>query len=283
LTTPQQLLQETEQQLALYDGDERQTIARWLCEDIVGLKKSDFLSNQAFEHKTETQLNAAIKRLNNAEPIQYVLGEAEFFGLKFKVNPAVLIPRPETEELIEMVLSKVDKTQANSILDIGTGSGCIAITLAKKLPKAMVSAWDISDEALAVAQQNAVLNQVEVDFKKVDALSPTQANGQFDVIVSNPPYVKASEAATMRANVLAFEPHLALFVPDNNALVFYEAIVKIAQKNLQPNGWLCFEINEALGQETAQLLIRQGFTAIEIKKDYFGVDRMVVGQKVGVK
>lgn len=279
MKTPKELLNEVAQQLKPYEGNEQQTIAKWLLEDICGLTHSDFMFNEPMIFEQSTVLQNAIERLNKHEPVQYVLGEAEFYGFKFKVNPAVLIPRPETEELIDLILSQVDKKQPLRILDIGTGSGCIAISLAKKLPHAQVSAWDVSLEALAVASTNATLNNAHVLFEQKDALTLTNIIETFDVIVSNPPYVKTSESASMRANVLAFEPHLALFVADENPLIFYEKIFDFAQTNLTENGSIYFEINQALGTGTVNLFTKNGFSAT-LKQDIFGVDRMVFGRRL---
>jgi release factor glutamine methyltransferase len=197
----------------------------------------------------------------------------------------VLIPRPETEELVEFILSEVrnHKSEVSQILDIGTGSGCIAIALKKNLPDANVSAIDISDEALLIAKANAILNQTIVNFLRADILSPispkNKSEGTFDIIVSNPPYVRISEKEKMSKNVLDYEPHLALFVNDNDPLLFYKAIAEFALENLSPNGKLYFEINEALGAEIKKLLEEKGFKNVEVKKDMSGKERMTVASK----
>ena len=202
----------------------------------------------------------AITRLKTYEPIQYIIGQTEFYGLSFKVNSHTLIPRPETEELVELVINnvKLKSTQPLSILDIGTGTGCIAISLAKHIANAQVFAVDVSDDALKVAKENAVLNGVNVEFIKVDILNwQSESKLQdltFDIIVSNPPYVRQLEKAEMKTNVLQHEPHLALFVDDANPLQFYQAITQFASQKLQPNGHLYFEINQYLGDEMLQLL-----------------------------
>jgi release factor glutamine methyltransferase len=228
---------------------------------------------EILEHYTQ-QLKAGI-------PIQYVLGEAYFYRLKFKVNPNVLIPRPETEELVYLILEDAKDNKPNHILDIGTGSGCIPIALKKHLPKANVSAIDISENAIALAQENAALNKVEIDFKIADALnlSPTHFP-KFDVIVSNPPYIALSEKAAMDDTVTKHEPHLALFVTDQNPLIFYDKIADFAKTNLQENGLLYFEINQALAQETATLLNQKGFTA-QIIQDLNQNDRIIKAQLRG--
>ncbi|MDO6597171.1 peptide chain release factor N(5)-glutamine methyltransferase [Oceanihabitans sp. 2_MG-2023] len=235
----------------------------------------------------------ALKRLKNEEPIQYIIGETEFYGLPFKVNKHTLIPRPETEELVSLVLenykNKIPNNQKFSVIDIGTGSGCIAISLAKNLPKAMVFALDISAKAIEKAKENTRLNNVEVDFIEASILDPENVtkylknhlliSEQFDVIVSNPPYVRNQEKQEMKANVINNEPHLALFVADDNALQFYEAITKFAVVHLKPKGELYFEINEYLGKEMIALLQENNFEKVELKQDIFGKDRMLKGVK----
>lgn len=235
-----------------------------------------------------------LEDLKQQKPIQYILGETEFYGLKFKVNSDVLIPRPETEELVDWIITEVRKHQktdvANDqseklrILDLGTGSGCISISLAKNLPGAKVFAVDISEKALDVAKENANNNDVEVEFVKGDVLnesfqSSTFENGKFDIIVSNPPYVRRSEKEQMKPNVLENEPDLALFVEDNDPLLFYKAITKFAVNNLKANGQLFFEINQYLGTESKTLLEDANFQNIELRKDINGNYRMLKGQK----
>jgi release factor glutamine methyltransferase len=222
-----------------------------------------------------------IQRLRTQEPIQYILGETEFYGLPFKVNKHTLIPRPETEELVAWLVSEFSiQYSPIRILDIGTGSGCIAIALAKNLQKATVSAIDISEEALKVAMYNAQINQVRLDFQKEDILQTTTLLEAYDVIVSNPPYVRALEKTAMNANVLDFEPDTALFVSDEDPLVFYRKIAQLALRSLRPNGWLYFEINEYLAREIQDLLKQMGFENIELKKDFREVPRMIKCQKL---
>lgn len=227
--------------------------------------------------------------LKQQKPIQYILGETEFFGLQFKVNENVLIPRPETEELVALVLQNIKKQKLNSkgikVLDIGTGSGCIAISLANNLPIAEIYALDVNKEALKVAKQNAELNNVEITFIAADILNERTwnlgfKNMKFDVIVSNPPYVRHLEKAEIQPNVLDNEPHLALFVEDKNPLVFYKAITDFAVDNLKQKGELFFEINQYLGEETKQLLIDANFEDIELRKDLNGNARMLKGRKI---
>ena len=232
-----------------------------------------------------------LESLKQQQPIQYILGETEFYGLPFKVNKNVLIPRPETEELVDLIIkghieqsrSANENTQLK-ILDIGTGSGCIAICLAKKLPNAKVYALDVSKEALKIANQNAEFNEADVTFIEADILnqrylSLSDVGSMFDIIVSNPPYVRNLEKTEIRPNVLNNEPHLALFVDDINPLLFYKAITDFTVNNLKRKGYLYFEINQYLGNETKQLLVAANFKNVELIKDINGNDRMLKGRK----
>ncbi len=229
----------------------------------------------------------ALKLLKQETPIQYILGETEFFGMPFKVNKHTLIPRPETEELVDWILKQKRTTknqQQIRILDIGTGSGCIAISLAKQLPNAIVFALDVSTEALKIARQNAELNCVEVQFIEADILNTEDRiqktkDLKFDIIVSNPPYVRELEKQLMKPNVLNNEPHLALFVENTNPLVFYKEIVHLAINKLTKNGMLFFEINEHLSDEMMQLFEVNQFKNIELKQDVFKKNRMIKGVK----
>lgn len=223
--------------------------------------------------------NSILEDLKKEIPIQYLLGKTNFYGLDFKVNENVLIPRPETEELIEWILqdcSKTEMTNNFSILDIGTGSGCIPISLKKYLPHAKVSAIDVSEKALEVAKGNAKLNGVEVLFILQNILKTTDLLESYDVIVSNPPYVRNMEKQEIKNNVLEYEPHLALFVADDDALIFYKKIGELALKSLRPSGKLFFEINQYLGKETVDLLKDLGFRKVELRKDIYGNDRMIL-------
>lgn len=227
-----------------------------------------------------SKLKDALQRLQKHEPIQYIIGETEFYGLLFKVNPAVLIPRPETEELVQWIMddaSKKGKRDLN-ILDIGTGTGCIAISLARNLPDARVSAVDISEGALSTAKENAKLNGVEITFLQKDILNTDSLEKKFDVIVSNPPYVRNLEKQDMQRNVLEFEPEKALYVRDEDPLIFYRKISELAKDALHPEGALYFEINQYLGAETEAILKKKNFQT-QLKKDIFGVDRMLKGVK----
>ncbi|RMA64910.1 peptide chain release factor N(5)-glutamine methyltransferase [Ulvibacter antarcticus] len=217
-----------------------------------------------------------IARLKHFEPIQYIIGETEFYGLPFKVTPHTLIPRPETEELVEWIVSDFREINPGvKILDIGTGSGCIAISLAKNISNSCVTAIDISKEALIVANENADLNNVDVTFELKDILASEELNSEYDIIVSNPPYVRELEKEQMQANVLKHEPNTALFVSNERPLVFYEAISKLAIKHLKPNGFLYFEINEYLSKELVKMLKGLGYEEVIVRKDLFGRDRMI--------
>ena len=220
------------------------------------------------------KLEDILSRLKKGEPHQYVFGKSEFYGIEFRVTPDVLIPRPETEELVEWILS--DNNSAESvILDIGTGSGCIAVTLAKKLPYAVVDAWDLSEGAVSVAADNALRNGVEVHFTIRDILQPFSSEVSYDVIVSNPPYVMESEKESMERNVLCFEPHEALFVPDDNPLLFYERIAVLAFEMLKERGRLYFEINRSKGAIICEMLRERGFADVVLRKDISGNARMI--------
>jgi len=227
-------------------------------------------------------LHNAVKELKKNRPVQYITGETEFYGLRFLVNSLVLIPRQETEELVDLIV-KNEKSEGLKVLDIGTGSGCIAISIAKTLYNPKVSALDISVSALAVAQNNAEINTVEVNFIEEDILNISQnTETQFDIIVSNPPYVKMSEKELMQPNVLEYEPHLALFVEDDNPLKFYKAIVNYASENLKIRGRLYFEINEALGKDVSELTKAADFENVEIHLDINGKERMLSASKSAI-
>jgi release factor glutamine methyltransferase len=238
--------------------------------------KPDFLISE----KQLADLKNILKRLQKEEPIQYILGNTEFYGLPFFVDESTLIPRSETEELVAWVIEEVAKLQSNtvtklSILDIGTGTGCIPISLAKNLPNAKITAIDISSKALEIAKKNAQLNKVTINFIELDILTTKSLPQEFDVIVSNPPYVRALEKEEIKNNVLENEPHLALFVTDENPLIFYNQIADLAKQQLSKNGLLFFEINQYLGKETIALLKEKDFKNIELRKDIFGNNRMV--------
>lgn len=273
----------TEQLESIFPKTEIDTFFFLLIEEYLGLQRIDFTLQPTLEipSKKYDLLNTALTRLQKEEPIQYILGKTEFYGYPFKINENTLIPRPETEELVEWILNEVkelgleNNKQQLSILDIGTGTGCIPISLKKNLPSANVSAIDVSEKALKVAQQNAELNNVEVTFILQDILQTENLSRQYDVIVSNPPYVRELEKVEIKNNVLENEPHLALFVDNDNPLVFYKKIADLATKHLTKNGLLFFEINQYLGNETVEMLKRKGFTKVELRKDFFGNYRMI--------
>lgn len=278
-----QLLQKFHQELDLLFGKEEvDSFFNILLEYYLKMKRTDFILNTSFELSVQQlqDFNTVLSRLKNQEPIQYILGETFFYGLRFKVNKNTLIPRPETEELVAWIL-EVCENKKLKILDIGTGSGCIAVSLAKHLPNAEVFALDISEKALQVAKENAELNTVKITFLKADILNwkNDDSRSRFDVIVSNPPYVREQEKLEMKSNVVDHEPHQALFVTNNNPLQFYEAVGYFAQEYLKSRGLLFFEINQYLGNETQQLLKQLDFNNIELKQDLFGKDRMLKARK----
>ena len=277
---------------AIYGKEEVQTFFFMITEYYNAIKRIDLALNTDLTIKDDFVLKYenALKALKNHEPIQYIIGQTEFYGLPFYVNENTLIPRPETEELVELILSNITTNgqlelvkgdHQFNILDIGTGTGCIAISLAKQLPNANVSAIDVSAKALEMANKNAQLNQVDINFIENDILkicnSELDSATKFDIIVSNPPYVRQLEKQQMQDNVLNHEPHLALFVEDENPLIFYRAITQFATKNLKPNGELYFEINEYLGKEMIALLKEFGFKNSQLRQDLFGKDRMICG------
>ena len=275
---------------SVYEENEAKSIVYLLLEHYLNLSKTDILLDYPINQLYDFQ--DIIHRLKVQEPVQYIIGETEFYGRKFKVTSDTLIPRPETEELVQLTLRSYqfgneslivgsEKNDLNtksliSILDMGTGSGCIAISLACELPNAQVYAYDISENVLEVAKENAVRNNANVIFERVDILnlSPS-ALSPFSIIVSNPPYVMNAEKLEMEQNVLDYEPHLALFVEDANPLIFYKVIAEFASKNLINQGLCIVEVNQALGLETAELFWNQGFRYVEVVKDMFGKDRMV--------
>jgi release factor glutamine methyltransferase len=287
----------------VYDSRETEAITLLVLEEITGMSRAKIKAFPEDEVDGEAveKIEAILEELKTGRPVQYILGNTEFYGLNFLVNPATLIPRPETEELVEWILSSVrDRPLAVgsslSILDIGTGSGCIAISLKKNLPDAEVTAIDISTNALNTAAQNAVINEVKVEFIEQDILevkgerlkvkgedSGTSSfdiqHSVFDIIVTNPPYVTLEDKLQMHQNVTGFEPHSALFVPENDPLLFYKAIADYAAGHLAANGILFFEINENFGKETLEVLADKGFINMELRNDMSGRDRMVKAVK----
>lgn len=267
----------TESLSPIYDKDETENFFFLILEHLKGISRVNLALNPDLEFsKDEIQkMELYLNELKNQKPIQYLLGVTEFFGLEFNVNPNVLIPRPETEELVEWILSENKDKKELKILDIGTGSGCIAISLAKNL-KAEVFAFDISEKALETAQINSDNNQTFVHFIEFDILNDIWEGEKFDIIVSNPPYIRELEKHEIKPNVLENEPHLALFVSDENPLIFYEKTADFAKNHLSENGQLFFEINQYLGKETTEMLQQKGFTNIVLKKDIYGNDRMIL-------
>jgi len=248
-----------------------------LMEKYLGMRRLDIALNPEHEisKAEERKFISAVERLKDHEPIQYIIGSTEFFGREFLVNKNVLIPRPETEELVDWIISdhrQLDKKL--KILDIGAGTGCIPISLKKELKNSEVLSVDISSEALLIAKRNAKLNAAEVIFEKMDILEVEKLNASFDIIVSNPPYVRELEKKEMHRNVVEHEPKLALYVEDENALIFYKKITALASEALKEDGSLYFEINQYLSEETKTLVERFGFEA-ELKKDIFGNYRML--------
>lgn len=235
--------------------------------------------NREINPQKEHLLHTALEKLIDYCPIQYILGDTEFYGSTFKVNKDVLIPRPETEELVEWIIKDLNEKDKNRkevrILDIGTGSGCIAISMAKNLDNKNVLAIDISEKALVLARKNAIENKVKLHFIQADILKPIDLGIKLDVIVSNPPYVRELEKKEMKNNVLKYEPDIALFVKDEDPLLFYDKISDLAVQNLNTNGKLYFEINQFLSKDVKTLLKEKGFNNIQIRKDMFGKDRMV--------
>lgn len=285
---------------AIYNEREAQAIVRTVLDALFGMSLTDICLGKVTQLSADdtTRLEKIMQRLEKSEPVQYVLGAEWFAGRLFDVAPGVLIPRPETEDLVKWACDEAKEKEDNSkeergkeekedskkeevphpsILDIGTGSGCIAITVALALPQARVTAWDISTDALAIAAGNAHRLGASVRFEHQDALSAPDDEERWDVIVSNPPYICDRERADMSDNVLSYEPELALFVPDSDPLLFYRAIARYASKALKPGGRLLFETNTAYAHEVAQVMADEGFTAIEVRNDCFGKPRMVKG------
>ena len=262
---------------ALYPNQEIESFFRILIETYLGLKSIDLVLNpdQKIKLKKLDLLLAARERLTHFEPLQYILGQTEFYGLHFTLNPNVLIPRPETEELVEWIIKDSKSNVPARILDIGTGSGCIAISLSKNLNTSQVEALDISKEALDLASHNADLNEVQVTFIQKNILETETLEEKYDVIVSNPPYVRNLEKEEIEANVLNFEPHIALFVEDHDALIFYRKIAELAKQSLTPGGSLYVEINQYLAEETQVLFKEFGFKDVVLRADFAGKPRMI--------
>ena len=266
-----------------YEAGEAKAIVRWVLDVRFGLSLADILCGKVTQLSSDDQaeLEKIMIRLEKGEPVQYIIGVADFAGRQFKVAPGVLIPRPETAELCEWVVSEA--MDASQLLDIGTGSGCIAITLAAELPHAQVSAWDISDEALCIARDNATRLGVNVTFEKHDILDisiSASAQPRYDVIVSNPPYIKPSERDEMEENVLSYEPSIALFAPADNPIIFYQKIADFAWKHLRDGGHLFFELNPLTAEAVGDYLRQLGFSDIEFRQDTYNKQRFLKATKI---
>lgn len=261
---------------ASYAETEASALARWILEEEFGFSTLELYAGKDtdFPMEKRNRLNDILVRLARFEPIQYIIGKTEFCGLTLKVSSDVLIPRPETAELVDWIVSDCPQSGLR-VLDIGTGSGCIAITLAERMVEAEVSAWDISEKALAVARENALRNNVRIAFSCMDVFNEPTGTSVFDIIVSNPPYITESERAEMERNVLDYEPETALFVPDTDPLRFYRRIARIGNQMLKPGGKLFFEINRAYGSETAAMLKYGGYSQVEVRSDSYGNARMI--------
>ena len=264
-----------------YPDSEALALAKMLLVEVFGFSTLELYGgkDKEFSEKHRSVLTEMIRRLQKNEPIQYIIGIESFFGLTFEVNPNVLIPRPETQELVSWIIEDYQSDDSVRILDIGTGSGCIPISLGKQLSKAEVESWDISEGALEVASRNCERNGVKVLLRQKDVLKATSEGNLYDVIVSNPPYITNKEKVEMESNVLDWEPSLALFVPDEDPLLFYRKIAQLGCDILKEGGSLYFEINRAYGEETILMLRRLGYNQIELKKDSWGNDRMIKAKR----
>jgi release factor glutamine methyltransferase len=281
ITSADKLFTEVANQLIpIFGANEAQSIADYLLEGVLGIAAGDRLAKKQLELSDDDRatLEEAVKRLKNEEPVQHVVGYGWFYGRKFYVNKNVLIPRPETEELVHWIVNSHKNGSALNLLDIGTGSGCIPVTISLEAPSLQCEGWDISEAALEIARENAIKLEAIVHFKQVNILEATIEGEAFDVIVSNPPYVRDSEKTLMSKNVLDYDPDLALFVGDDDPLIFYRRIAGLARTGLKNGGWLYFEINEAFGTEVKDLLGSLGYSQIELRQDINGKDRMIRGR-----
>lgn len=263
-----------------YSDSEIVSMAKLLLTQVFGMSVVELYAGKdnSFSVNERKQLDNILVRLQKYEPVQYIIGAEDFYGLTFEVDRNVLIPRPETEELVDRIIRE-NRDRRVRILDIGTGSGCIAVSLAKHLTEAEVTAWDISEGALRVAARNCRRNEVEVKLEQKDVLRLLPSGEPFDVIVSNPPYITEKEKEDMEANVLDWEPGVALFVPDDQPLLFYRRIAELGREALAPEGKLYFEINRAYGKQTVEMLERLEYRNIELEKDIFGNDRMIKAER----
>lgn len=259
-----------------YPDAEAAAMAKYILTEKYQLSALDLYAGKDMNFSSEklSEVNDILARLKLYEPLQYIIGETWFCGYRFKVTPAVLIPRPETAELIDWIVTD-NKRDGAHVLDVGTGSGCIPVSLALMMDSPVVSAWDISEEALSVASENARLNNADVAFSRVDVLGTDIPDIKVDILVSNPPYITKSEKKDMEKNVLEWEPELALFVPDDDPLRFYKRIAELGLDILNDGGVIYFEINRAYGSETVEMLASMGYKNIELRKDLSGNDRMI--------
>jgi release factor glutamine methyltransferase len=272
----------------LYEAGEAKAVVRWLLDVRFGLSMADILCDKVSElpQAAQAELEAMMARLAEGEPVQYVVGLADFCGRQFRVAPGVLIPRPETAELCQWVLEgrgERGEVRGYTLLDIGTGSGCIAITLAAEMPQAEVTGWDISEVALGIARENAERLGVDVSFEQRDILDSSRSTlhaSLYDIIVSNPPYIEPREREGMERNVLDYEPHIALFAPEGNPILFYQRIADLAVRALKPGGSLYFELNPLTASSVGNYLTQIGFSRIEIRRDAFGRNRMLKATKI---
>ncbi|MEQ9373617.1 MAG: peptide chain release factor N(5)-glutamine methyltransferase [Imperialibacter sp.] len=281
ITSADKLFTEVANQLILiYGANEAQSITDYLLEGTLAVTAKERLAKKPLELSDFDLdvLEEAVKRLKNEEPVQHVVGYGWFYGRKFQVNKEVLIPRPETEELVHWIVNSHEKPDRAKLLDIGTGSGCIPISAKLEMPTFQCEGWDVSEPALAVARKNASKLGAEIQFKHANILEAMIDKGAFNIIVSNPPYVRHSEKPLMGKNVLAFDPSLALFVGDDDPLIFYRKIAGLARTGLKNGGWLYFEINEAFGKEMKDLLDSLSYSNIELRQDINGKDRMIRGR-----
>ncbi|MDN5214827.1 peptide chain release factor N(5)-glutamine methyltransferase [Fulvivirgaceae bacterium BMA12] len=264
------------------DPYERQSLSYLIIRYFFGINNTGVIVNdqRKFSKAELEEVESVVVRLNKHEPIQYILGEADFYGRKFMVNPAVLIPRPETELLVDKII-KENLQQGLNVVDIGTGSGCIAISLKLALPEATITGVDVDEKALQCAKENAIKHRAEISWQQLDILGSQHLPSFLDIVVSNPPYVRESEKAMMQKNVLDFEPHLALFVNDEQPLIYYQAIAEKGYRSLKNRGRIYLEINEALAEEVVSTLERAGYENIEVVKDLQQKDRIVKGTKRG--
>ena len=262
---------------AYYAAGEAAALGRWILTDCFHLSTVDLYAGKDtnFSKESRERLEDILSRLKRYEPLQYIIGETSFCGFSLKVTPAVLIPRPETEELIDWIVADNEGIPGKTVLDVGTGSGCIPVALAGRLNEPRVFSWDVSEAALQVAAENVARNGVEVTLQRVDVLQSDYPAFPIDILVSNPPYITEKERNSMERNVLDWEPGLALFVPDDDPLVFYRRIAAIGWRQLVSGGTLYYEINQAYGDETVEMLRSIGYVNVELRKDLSGNDRMI--------